>query len=236
MRASPKSINADTVHLPAALVEQQVFGVQVAVDDDPGSGARRGHRLVQQPLQLGHDSRHDRFPVDQLGQHLPPPAVQQGVPGFALVDGGQRFPGDGMEPANDAPGLGGHLQQGLPGQLRLQLVEGMPGAELHREVAPIGPVPKHPGRPDGRHRHIPVAGQQLHQSAFEGEFGPERAVDLDHDAPVEDEHRVGVGLGSLDPVIGDASRAQIVSTTGRHSRTSLNEDAHCFQVSIGGSR
>ena len=84
-----------------------------------------------------------------------------------------------------------------------QLVQRAAGAELHGEVAPVPPIPQHPHGPDGRYRHDDVALQQLHQPALEGELRPERTVDLDHHAPVEDEHRVGVGCRRLDPVVGD---------------------------------
>ena len=125
-------------------------------------------------------------------------------PALTLVDGGQRLRVNGVQPPDHAAGLCRNLQQGRLRHLRLQPIERRSGAELHREVAPVSPIPKLTSGPDGRDRDRRLVFQQLHQPALEGVLLPERAVDLEHHAPVEDEHRVGIGRGNLDRVVGDA--------------------------------
>ena len=168
------------------------------------NGPRCHQGVVQHRFQLTGDVRCDQPAVDQLGQDLAPAPLHQCIPGLALVDGGQRSGIDGVQTPDHAAGVRRDFQQVRACQLRLQFLQRTAGAEHHGEVAPVPPIPEHAHCPDDRHRDGRVALQQLHQPALEGELRPERAVDLDDQAPVEDEHRVGVRRRRLDSVVTDA--------------------------------
>lgn len=164
---------------------------------------------VRSPDQLGHDEHRQRF--GEVGDEIAPPGLGETVDqlvGEALDVPPYAAPVEALEGVGERPAQ--PLVLGAVDEVAHRLPRGHRGQRMVRgDVAllHVPPAPRVPGEPGRRTRHVQVLAVAEHQPGRQValyEDGGHRAV-LGTQLLVQP-HRIGLGLGAVEPVCGAARR------------------------------